>query len=116
MQKIKIDSEFLLYLKKEGNLSKRTLEIAELVCINNEKQSVVALKFDISKSAVSQAISRVTNEFEKKNLPKGYVKIAAILPEHQAYQVKVWSDKAKKQIEEKGNENSFSCTTKGRSG
>ncbi|EDP8962510.1 transcriptional regulator, partial [Salmonella enterica subsp. enterica] len=53
------------------------------------------------RGAVSQAVHRVWTAFEDKNLPEGYARVTAVLPEHQAYIVRKWEADAKKKQETK---------------
>ncbi|EDP8962520.1 transcriptional regulator, partial [Salmonella enterica subsp. enterica] len=55
----------------------------------------------LTRGAVSQAVHRVWTAFEDKNLPEGYARVTAVLPEHQAYIVRKWEADAKKKQETK---------------
>ena len=48
----------------------------------------------LTKGAVSQAVSRVWAAFSSKNVPQGYERVSAVLPEHQAFIVKEWAEEA----------------------
>ena len=57
---------------------------------------------DINKFSVSVVMPNLNGEkLLEKNLPKGYVRVSAVLPEHQAYIVKKWAEDALKKREPK---------------
>lgn len=69
----------------------RSVEMAKFVLVDGEKQSDVAAARGLTKGAVSQIVSKV---WEASQVPPGYVRVTAVLPEHQAYQVEQWAAKA----------------------
>lgn len=78
-------------------VGQQTLEIARGVLIEGKAQADFATALGLSRGAVSQAVNRVWVAHEAKNLPQGYERVSAVLPEHQAYIVKRWAaDTAKK--------------------
>ncbi len=83
------------------DIGDQTKIIAHGVLVEKKPQTHFVKALGLSKGAVSQAVTRVWEAHQKGNLPVGFAKITAVLPEHQAYQVKVWSEKAKKQLETK---------------
>ncbi|MNH48218.1 TrfB transcriptional repressor protein [compost metagenome] len=48
----------------------------------------------MSKGAVSQAVHRVWSVFMRQNIPAGFERVSAVLPEHQAFIVKKWAENA----------------------
>jgi hypothetical protein len=74
----------------------QTVMIAHGVLVEGLSQTSFVLSLKLSKGAVSQAVNRVWAAFETTNLPPGYVRVSAVLPEHQAYIVRKWAEDAKK--------------------
>ena len=64
--------------------------------VEGEPQTSFVSSLQLSRGAVSQAVNRVWAAFEAANLPQGYLRVSAVLPEYQAYIVKKWADDAKK--------------------
>lgn len=79
----------------------QTIEIAYGVLVMGQPQATFVAALGLSKGAVSQAVHRVWVVFAEKNLPQGYERVSAVLPEHQAYIVKKWAEEALKKREPK---------------
>lgn len=78
-------------------VGQQTIEIAQGVLVLGQPQSVFVEALGVTKGAVSQAVSRVWAAHEsKESIPKGYERVQAVLPEHQAFQVRKWAEAAKK--------------------
>jgi Mrp family chromosome partitioning ATPase len=60
----------------------QTLEIARGVLIDGKPQKEFATVLGLSRGAISQAVNRVWAAHQELNLPEGYVRVSAILPEH----------------------------------
>jgi hypothetical protein len=73
----------------------QTLDIARGVLVDGRPQSEFVTALSLSRGAISQAVNRVWAAHEAKNLPQGYERVCAVLPEHQAFIVKKW-DKSPK--------------------
>lgn len=73
----------------------QTVEIARGVLVDGRPQADFVKSLDLSRSAVSQAVTRVWDAANEEPLPLGFEKITAVLPDHQAYIVKQWAEKAK---------------------
>ena len=78
------------------NVGQQTIEIAHGVLVRGQPQTAFVASLGLSRGAVSQAVHRVWAVFAATDLPKGYERITAVLPEHQAYIVKKWAEAAKK--------------------
>jgi len=74
--------------------------IAHGVLVEGKPQKSFSESLGISKGAVSQAVKRVWESHQSQTLPIGFAKVTAILPVHKAYQVEIWAEEAKKQLEE----------------
>lgn len=85
-------------VKQRLDISDQTVEIARGVLVEQRPQAEFVSSLGVSRSAVSQAVMRVWKAHMSMNLPKGYKRVEAILPEHQAYQVKKWSEEAAKKL------------------
>ena len=79
----------------------QTIEITRGVLVDGKPQVAFATALGLSRGAVSQAVQRVWKAFEDKNLPQGYSRVTAVLPDHQAYIVRKWEANAKKKQETK---------------
>jgi len=77
-------------------VGQQTIEIAHGVLVEGKPQSEFATALGLSRGAVSQAVTRVWLAHESKNLPRGYERVSAVLPEHQAFIVKKWVEDARK--------------------
>lgn len=82
-------------------VGQQTIEIARAVLVDGKLQSSFVTSLGLTKGAVSQAVQRVWTAFENANLPQGYERVTAVLPEHQAYTVKKWAQEAAKKRESK---------------
>lgn len=74
----------------------QTLEVARGVLVEGIPQATFVKSLGLTRGAISQAVNRVWAAHESKNLPKGYERVSAVLPEHQAFIVKKWDEAAKK--------------------
>jgi len=81
---------------KTLKIGSQTKEIAYGVLVLKKNQSEFVTRFNLSKGAVSQAVSRVWNAFLKNDIPEGYEKVTAILPHQKAFLVKKWAKNVKK--------------------
>ncbi|CAD7741747.1 TrfB transcriptional repressor protein (plasmid) [Xanthomonas hydrangeae] len=79
----------------------QTIEIARGVLVEGKPQATFATALGLSRGAVSQAVHRVWVAFEDRNLPEGYERVTAVLPERQAFIVRKWEADAKKKQETK---------------
>ena len=77
-------------------VGQQTIEIAHGVLVMGQPQTSFVVSLGLSRGAVSQAVHRVWAAFAATNLPRGYERVSAVLPEHQAYIVKRWAADAKK--------------------
>jgi len=82
------------------NIGQQTIDIAHAVLVEGRPQTVFVASLGLSKGAVSQAVKRVWTA-KNGNLPDGFERVAAVLPEHQAFIVKKWAEAAKKKQEPK---------------
>lgn len=76
------------------NVGPQTVEIARGVLVEKQPQAVYVERLGLTKGAVSQAVNRVWRAHEQ-TAEAGMVKVTAVLPAHQAYQVKKWVRQAK---------------------
>jgi hypothetical protein len=81
---------------KDLEVGTQTLEIAHGVLVQGKPQAAFVTALNLTRGAVSQAVQRVWSAHEAKNLPKGFERVTAILPAHQAFIVKKWEQAAKK--------------------
>ena len=72
-------------------VGRRTLEIAHGVLVGGQPQASFVASLGLSRGAVSQAVGRVWAVHAAQDLPRGYERISAVLPEHQAYIVRKWA-------------------------
>ena len=77
----------------------QTIEIARAVLVDGMPQASFVKELGLTKGAVWQAVQRVWAAFEESNLPQGYERVTAVLPEHQAYTVKKWAQEAARKRE-----------------
>ena len=82
-------------------VGQQTIEIARGVLVEGKPQTTFATSLGLTRGAVSQAVNRVWAAHEAKNLPAGYERVSAVLPEHQAFIVKRWAADAVKRREPK---------------
>jgi hypothetical protein len=80
-------------------VGEQTLEIARGVLIDGKPQADFVAQLGLSRGAVSQAVDRVWSAHQAKNLPAGYERVSAVLPEHQAFIVKKWAEDATRKRE-----------------
>ncbi len=83
------------------DVGSKTLDIAHGVLIDGKPQKDFAASLGLSRGAISQAVNRVWAAHEENNLPQGYVRVSAILPEHRAFIVKKWAEDATKKRQHK---------------
>lgn len=76
------------------NVGPQTADIAQAVLVQGRPQAEFVAKLGLTKGAVSQAVNRVWKAAELEQV-EGMVKVTAVLPAHQAYQVKKWAKQAK---------------------
>jgi TrfB plasmid transcriptional repressor len=74
----------------------QTIDIARGVLVEGVPQASFVSTLRLSRGAISQAVHRVWAAHEARNLPEGYERVTAVLPEHQAFIVKKWAEAAKK--------------------
>ncbi len=77
----------------------QTLEIARGVLLDGRPQAEFVALLELSRGAVSQAVNRVWAVHQAKNLLHGYERVSAVLPEHQAFIVKKWTEDATRKRE-----------------
>ena len=77
-----------------ANVGPQTADIARAVLVEGRPQAEFVAKLGLTKGAVSQAVNRVWKAAEPEQTV-GMVKVTAVLPAHQAYQVKRWAKQAK---------------------
>ena len=82
-------------------VGQQTIEIAHGVLVQGQPQASFVVSLGLSRGAVSQAVNRVWAAFAATNLPQGYERVSAVLPERQAYIVKKWAEDAKKRESKK---------------
>lgn len=83
---------------KDLEVGQQTIDIARAVLVEGKPQAEFVAALGLTKGAVSQAVSRVWGAAETA-LPKGFERVTAVLPEHQAFIVKKWAAEAKKKQE-----------------
>ena len=83
------------------DVGSQTLEIVRGVLIDGKPQKEFAAALGLSRGAISQAVNRVWAAHGDSNLPEGYVRVSAILPEHRAFIVKKWVEDARKKRQHK---------------
>ena len=100
MKKRLSEAQFQACLKGLG-VGQQTIDIAHGVLVMGQTQAQFVESLGLSKGAVSQAVNRVWAAFAATNLPQGYERVSAVLPEHQAYIVKKWAEDSAKRREPK---------------
>ncbi|WP_027156715.1 transcriptional regulator KorA [Methylobacter luteus] len=98
MKKRLTEAQFQTVVRKL-EIGQQTIEIARGVLVEGRSQAEFVAELGLSKGAVSQAVSRVWMAAQKANLPEGYERVTAVLPEHQAFIVKKWAEDATKKLE-----------------
>ncbi len=83
------------------DVGQQTLDIAHGVLVEGIPQSAFVEKFHLTRGAVSQAVGRVWTSHQSRNLPPGYQRITAVLPEPKAFIVKKWAAETAKKLEGK---------------
>jgi hypothetical protein len=76
-------------------VGQQTIDIAHSVLVDGRPQAEFVASLGLSKGAVSQAVNRVWSA-AREQLPPGFERVTAILPEHQAFIVKKWEVEAKR--------------------
>lgn len=79
---------------KDLDVGQQTIEIARGVLVLGQPQAAFIASLGLSKGAVSQAVNRIWTAFVTKNIPSGYERVSAVLPEHRAYIVRKWAEDA----------------------
>lgn len=82
-------------------VGQKTIEIAHGVLVMGQPQAQFVTSLGLSKGAVSQAVHRVWAAHAAKELPQGYERVSAVLPERQVFIVKKWAEDAAKKREPK---------------
>lgn len=93
------EAQFKEVIKGLG-IGQQTIDIARAVLVEGRPQMEFVTALGLSKGAVSQAVNRVWAAVEKQ-IPKGFERVTAILPEHQAFIVKKWEADLRRQQEPK---------------
>ncbi|MGJ7523763.1 TrfB-related DNA-binding protein [Variovorax sp. LT1P1] len=83
--------QFDAAIGRSKSLKARTIAIARGVLVDGRPQSDFVAAYGLSKSAVSQAVSRIAAYCD---VPAGHVQITAVLPLHQADIVRGWASDA----------------------
>lgn len=81
-------------------IGQQTIDIARAVLVEGKPQAEFVASLGLSKGAVSQAVTRVWTA-ARGELPEGFERVTAVLPEHQAFIVKKWEADAKRKQEPK---------------
>ena len=84
---------------KDLEVGQQTLDIARGVLVEGVPQASFVTSLKLSRGAVSQAVHRVWVSHEERNVPKGFERVTAVLPEHQAFIGKKWAIEAAKKTE-----------------
>jgi len=87
---------------KDLEIGQQTVDIAWGVLVEGRPQAEYAVALGLSRGAVSQAVNRVWSAHEA-NLPVGFERVTAVLPEHQAFIVKKWAADAAKKTKERAS-------------
>ncbi len=80
------------------DIGQQTIDRARGVLVEGRSQAEFVAALGLSKGAVSQAVNRVWSA-SRGILPKGFERVTAVLPEHQAYIVRKWAEDATKKLE-----------------
>ena len=72
-------------------VGRQTLDIAHGVLVEGRPQATFVASLGLSRGAVSQAVHRVWAVHVANDLPAGYERVSAVLPEHRAYIVRKWA-------------------------
>lgn len=85
---------------KSLEMSEQSRRIAFGVLVEGRPQAEFARELNLTPGAVSQVVARVWKPFEASQaIPEGFQQVTAILPEHQAFIVKKWSQAALKRMQ-----------------
>jgi len=101
MKKILTEDQFQKAIK-DLEIGQQTVDIAWGVLVEGRPQAKYATALGLSRGAVSQAVNRVWAAHEA-NLPVGFERVTAVLPEHQAFIVKKWAADAAKKTKEQAS-------------
>jgi hypothetical protein len=82
------------------DIGQQTIDIARGVLVEGRPQAEFVASLGLTKGAVSQAVTRVWTAGGSQ-LPEGFARVTAVLPEHQAFIVKKWEADAKRKQEPK---------------
>ncbi len=99
MKKRLTEAQFQAAINGLG-IGQQTIDIARGVLVDGKPQAEFVASLGLTKGAVSQAVSRVWAAAGEQ-LPEGFERVTAILPEHQAFIVKKWEADAKRKQEPK---------------
>jgi hypothetical protein len=102
MKKLLSEEQFIK-ATRDLNLGEQTLRIARGVLVDGIPQKDFVSKFNLSKGAISQAVSRVWTSHEKISIPNGYKLISVLLPEQKVFIVKKWEQEAIDKLKRQGN-------------
>ena len=80
------------------DIGQQTIDIARGVLVEGRPQAEFVAALGLTKGAVSQAVNRVWSS-SRGILPKGFERVTAVLPEHQAFIVRKWAEDATKKLE-----------------
>ncbi|AVX40746.1 transcriptional regulator KorA [Yersinia massiliensis] len=86
---------------KDLDVGQQTIDIANGVLVEGKPQATFVAMLGLSRGAVSQAVNRVWIAHQEKNLPEGYERVTAILPEPKAFIVKKWAEETAKKLDGK---------------
>lgn len=99
MKKQLTEDQFQQVIKDLG-IGQQTVDIAHAVLVEGRPQTEFVTQLGLSKGAVSQAVNRVW-AVAGGQLPEGFERVTAVLPEHQAFIVKKWEAQARRKQESK---------------
>jgi hypothetical protein len=99
MKKRLTEAQFQVAIKGL-EIGQQTIDIAHGVLVDGRPQAEFVSSLGLTKGAVSQAVNRVWVAAGKQ-LPEGFERVTAVLPEHQAFIVKKWEADAKRKQETK---------------
>jgi len=99
MKKRLTEAQFQVAIKGL-EIGQQTIDIAHGVLVDGRPQAEFVSSLGLTKGAVSQAVNRVWVA-ARQQLPEGFERVTAVLPEHQAFIVKKWEADAKRKQETK---------------
>lgn len=79
------------------DIGSQTREISHGVLVAGLKQSHFVKTLNLTRGAVSQAVTRVWAA-RAARVPQGFERVSVVLPERQAYIVKEWAKDAEKKL------------------